>query len=186
MNRGTEGADARRYSRQYQQRLPRRLGGTESVLRFTMADPLDTLDSVNASIDDLEATLDALFSNTLAETEENLLPEQKAKLQVTLSYVIQDLVLSELRPSLYVQLRGSDSRGYEVFLKTKGLDPSKHPVSEELKRVKTYFDKIKEAEDPARRMSPSLLLIQYCICFSNPLSLLSAYRYFDRGSRGGE
>ena len=39
-----------------------------------------------------------------------------------------------------------------VFLKTKGLDPSKHPVSEELKRVKSYFDKIRAAENPVTRM----------------------------------
>ncbi|KAF8323245.1 hypothetical protein DL93DRAFT_2070848 [Clavulina sp. PMI_390] len=96
-----------------------------------MAEPLDIVDSLSSSLDDLEATLEPLLAQTLAQTEENLEPEQTAKLQVLLSYVIQDLVL--------------------VYLKTKGLDPQQHPVSEELRRVKSYFDKIKEAENPATR-----------------------------------
>lgn len=54
-------------------------------------------------------------------------------------------------------LRGSydllNKGNYPVFLKTKGIDHSRHPVGEELKRVKAYFDKIKEAEDPATRES---------------------------------
>lgn len=64
-----------------------------------MADPLDTLDSLNSSLDQLEETLEPLFTKTLAQIEGNLEPEQKAKLQVLLTYVIQDLVLSML--SLY-------------------------------------------------------------------------------------
>jgi hypothetical protein len=58
-----------------------------------------------------------------------------------------------------------------VYLKTRGVDPKTHPVVQELvssaiflvrhiishtscppkERVKQYFDKIKEAEDPAKR-----------------------------------
>lgn len=66
-----------------------------------MADPLDTLDSLYSSLDELEDALEPLFAKTLAQTEENLEPEQKAKLQVLLTYVIQDLVLGMSNVSLH-------------------------------------------------------------------------------------
>lgn len=34
-----------------------------------------------------------------------------------------------------------------VYLKTKGMDPSNHPVLSELERVKGYFTKIKAVQD---------------------------------------
>lgn len=68
-----------------------------SPLSFpSMADPIDTIELLSGSIDELEECLEPLFQKTLSQTEENLEPAQKAKLQVLLSYVIQDLVLSML------------------------------------------------------------------------------------------
>lgn len=60
-----------------------------------MADPLDTIESLSDSIGSLEDILEPLFQKTLAQNEENLEPTQKAKLNVLLTYVIQNLVLSE-------------------------------------------------------------------------------------------
>lgn len=67
-----------------------------------MANPLDTLDSLSSSLDELEDMLEPLFAKTLAQTEENLEPEQKAKLQVLLTYVIQDLVLGKSKMHLVI------------------------------------------------------------------------------------
>jgi hypothetical protein len=57
-------------------------------------DPSATLESLEIELDDLEDNLGSLFAKSLAQTEEHLDLAQKAKLQVTLAYVIQDLVCS--------------------------------------------------------------------------------------------
>ena len=59
-----------------------------------MAEPLETLDSLSSSLDEIEILLGPLFQKSLPQTEEDLEPLQKAKLDVLLTYVIQDLVLS--------------------------------------------------------------------------------------------
>lgn len=61
-----------------------------------MASPLDTIEYLSESIGSLEDILEPLFQKTLAQNEENLEPTQKAKLDVLLTYVIQDLVLSKI------------------------------------------------------------------------------------------
>lgn len=114
-----------------------------------MSAPLETLDSLSSSLDEVEDMLEPLFGRSLVQIEEDLEPLQKAKLQVLLSYVIQDLVLSAFEPIMPIVFR--ETLLLLVYLKTKGLDPSKHPVSQELQRVKSYFDKIKDAENPATR-----------------------------------
>ena len=35
-----------------------------------------------------------------------------------------------------------------MYLKTKGIDPSMHPVHAELERVHAYFDKLKKVDTP--------------------------------------
>jgi hypothetical protein len=59
-----------------------------------MSRPLETLDSLSSSLDEIENMLEPLFEKSLTQIEEGLEPLQKAKLQVVLTYVIQDLVLS--------------------------------------------------------------------------------------------
>ncbi|THG99876.1 hypothetical protein EW026_g2567 [Hermanssonia centrifuga] len=88
------------------------------------------LSTLNNSLDELEATLEPLFSQTLPESVVGLEKIQQAKLQVALPYVLYDLVF--------------------IYLKTRGIDPKAHPVIAELDRVRQYFDKIKDAEDPAK------------------------------------
>jgi len=61
-----------------------------------MAEPLETLDLLSSSLDEIEILLGPLFQRSLAQTEESLEPLQRAKLDVLLTYVIQDLVLSAL------------------------------------------------------------------------------------------
>ncbi|CAE7223786.1 unnamed protein product [Rhizoctonia solani] len=98
----------------------------------------EVVDDLASSIDELEDVLAPLLSNSLPELNKQLSsPLDRAKLQVWLSYVLNDLV--------WIQLR------------TKGFNPNNlgagetHDVVGELDRVKSYFAKIKEAENPAKR-----------------------------------
>ncbi|KAI0257250.1 hypothetical protein BJV78DRAFT_1150209 [Lactifluus subvellereus] len=89
------------------------------------------LSALTSSLDDLETGLSTLLSQSLPEVVLDLETIQQAKLQVVVPYLVYDLVF--------------------VYLKTRGLDPKTHPVIAELDRVRQYFDKIKDAEDPAKR-----------------------------------
>ncbi|KAI0684769.1 hypothetical protein BC835DRAFT_1388170 [Cytidiella melzeri] len=89
------------------------------------------ISALEESLDELEAQLEPLFAQTLSETIVGLENIQQAKLQVALPYLVYDLIF--------------------IYLKTKGVDPKTHPVIAELDRVRQYFGKIKDAEDPAKR-----------------------------------
>ncbi|KZT08565.1 uncharacterized protein LAESUDRAFT_648791 [Laetiporus sulphureus 93-53] len=86
---------------------------------------------LNDALDDLEAKLEPLLAQSLPETVVGLERIQQAKLQVALPYLVYDLIF--------------------IYLKTKGVEPKTHPVVEELARIRQYFDKIKDAENPAKR-----------------------------------
>ncbi|KAK7058598.1 hypothetical protein VNI00_002234 [Paramarasmius palmivorus] len=89
------------------------------------------LANLSASLDELDAHLQPLLSQTLPETLLTLEPLQQAKLLTGIPYLVYDLVF--------------------IYLKSRGIDPKTHPVIPELERVKIYFDKIKNAESPATR-----------------------------------
>ncbi|KAF8910068.1 hypothetical protein CPB84DRAFT_1764539, partial [Gymnopilus junonius] len=72
--------------------------------------------------------VEPLFSQTLPETLVGLEPLQQAKLQTVLPYLIYDLVF--------------------IYLKSRGIDPKTHPVISELDRIRGYFEKINNAENP--------------------------------------
>lgn len=88
----------------------------------------------------------------------------KAKLLVTLGYVIEDLVWSQSRPPALARSCPPDALAdrplppgapVAVYLKTKGIQPESHPVVPELQRIKSYFTKIQDAVDPPKRAPPS-------------------------------
>ncbi|KAA1467774.1 C1D-domain-containing protein [Dentipellis sp. KUC8613] len=89
------------------------------------------LAALSKSLDGLESALEPLLSQSLPETVLGLDTIQQAKLQVAIPYVVYDLVF--------------------VYLKTRGIDPKTHPVIAELDRIRQYFDKIKNAENPEKR-----------------------------------
>ncbi|KAL6304885.1 hypothetical protein BKA93DRAFT_252896 [Sparassis latifolia] len=89
------------------------------------------LSLLNGALDDLETELEPLFAQTLPEIVVDLETIQQAKLQVALPYLVYDLVF--------------------IYLRTRGIDPKTHPVIGELDRVRQYFDKLKNAEDPPKR-----------------------------------
>ncbi|KAI0360971.1 C1D-domain-containing protein [Trametes cingulata] len=92
---------------------------------------LAKLDSLNDSLDDLEEKLQPLLAQTLPESLLPLETIQQVKLNVAIPYLVYDLIF--------------------IYLKTRGIDPKTHPVVAELDRVRQYFDKIKNAEDPEKR-----------------------------------
>ncbi|KAI0364081.1 C1D-domain-containing protein [Pilatotrama ljubarskyi] len=92
---------------------------------------LAKLDSLNDSLDDLEEKLEPLLAQTLPESLLPLETIQQVKLNVAIPYLVYDLIF--------------------IYLKTRGIDPKTHPVVAELDRVRQYFDKIKNAEDPEKR-----------------------------------
>ncbi|KAI0714939.1 Sas10/Utp3/C1D family-domain-containing protein [Earliella scabrosa] len=92
---------------------------------------LTKLATLNDSLDDLEDRLEPLLSQTLPESLLPLETIQQVKLNVALPYLVYDLIF--------------------IYLKTRGIDPKTHPVVGELDRVRQYFDKIKNAEDPEKR-----------------------------------
>ncbi|KAG8724141.1 hypothetical protein FRC09_000099 [Ceratobasidium sp. 395] len=98
----------------------------------------DKVDDLVSSIDELEEVLKPLLETPLSKLNTQLsAPLDRAKLQTWLSYVLNDLVW--------------------IYLRTRGINPSHtdsgepHDVVAELDRVKEYFAKIKEAENPAKR-----------------------------------
>jgi exosome complex protein LRP1 len=86
----------------------------------------DHLDDLSSQIDALTTALSPLTSQPLLTTASTLPLLDKAKLYILLSYAIESLLYSSLL--------------------TAGLDAKAHPVFAELARLKTYFQKLKDAE----------------------------------------
>merc|ERR1712195_126857 len=104
----------------------------EKARTAEMADEDESLEAVaqlDACLSDVESQLRPLFSKPLKELQAGLPPLEAAKLNVVGAYAINTL--------------------FYIFLKTQGVDPTKHPVKAELERVKTYFKKIRETAQGA-------------------------------------
>ncbi|KAJ3789974.1 Sas10/Utp3/C1D family-domain-containing protein [Lentinula aff. detonsa] len=88
---------------------------------------------LSSSLDEVEAAIAPLLSGeqTLPEILLTFEPLEQAKLQTVLPYLVYDLIF--------------------IYLRTRGIDPKSHPVVTELERVRQYFEKIKNAENPAVR-----------------------------------
>lgn len=112
--------------------------------------PLPTLQALSASFTELSTILQPLLahnyealntalqanSSASASTQTDAADKgvdelhgrlDAARMQVSVAYVLMDLVW--------------------ILLKTKGVDPTNHPVMQELERVKSYFGKIKRVQD---------------------------------------
>jgi exosome complex protein LRP1 len=95
----------------------------------------ELLDELSDKIDNLEATVQPLTkTGNLNEYAETLPLLDRAKLYTTTAYAIESLLYNHLR------LAGEDAKN--------------HPVMTELNRVKQYFEKIKDAENPGRDRRP--------------------------------
>ncbi|SPO20256.1 related to LRP1 - nuclear exosome-associated nucleic acid binding protein [Ustilago trichophora] len=104
--------------------------------------PLPTLQALSSSFTELNSILQPLLSHEYTQlnsalqsnssTADKLEDElhgrlDAARMQVSVAYVLMDLVW--------------------ILLKTKGVDPTNHPVMQELERVKSYFGKIKRVQE---------------------------------------
>ncbi|GAA5937145.1 Sas10/Utp3/C1D family protein [Sporobolomyces koalae] len=104
-----------------------------------MADPalLQTLSNLSSEIGSLETALEPLlqtpFADLVAQHQDD--PLAKAKLNVLVSYAVHDLIW--------------------VYLKTSGVDPTNHPVMQEIERLKGYFVKLKSAESGQEPPAPT-------------------------------
>ncbi|SNX81908.1 related to LRP1 - nuclear exosome-associated nucleic acid binding protein [Melanopsichium pennsylvanicum] len=88
----------------------------------------------NQTYEQLNAALQANSSKSATTSTQNSTSDDElhgrldaARMQVSVAYVLMDLVW--------------------ILLKTKGVDPTNHPVMQELERVKSYFGKIKHVQD---------------------------------------
>lgn len=96
------------------------------------SDVKELADDMSGSIDDLETALAPLLNASLSASTSKLPLLDKAKLYVVATYAIDSVLFS------YLRLNG-----------TKMQD---HPVAQEIMRVRSYFNKIKEVEmGPAQR-----------------------------------
>lgn len=148
-----------------------------------------TLDKL---LDDFDGQLDDLLAKSLPETLLGLDTLQQAKLQVTIPYLVYDLVMSASL-SLSSPEFSLTEDATQVYLKTKGIDPRTHPVFRELvryscptltfshstqlpgsqERVKEYIEKVSKAEkreSEQRSYSPPTCRLSKC---SNSLFLFS-------------
>ncbi|BGP24068.1 exosome complex protein LRP1 [Rhodotorula toruloides] len=93
---------------------------------MTDIDPSATLTTLSASLNSLETAVEPLLAKPFDEVLADQDPLVQARLQVLTSYMVHDLIW--------------------VYLKTAGIEPSTHPVMQEIERLKGYFGKLKSAE----------------------------------------
>eukprot|EP00658_Telonema_sp_P-2_P053599 TRINITY_DN4217_c0_g1_i5.p1 TRINITY_DN4217_c0_g1~~TRINITY_DN4217_c0_g1_i5.p1 ORF type:complete len:199 (-),score=72.29 TRINITY_DN4217_c0_g1_i5:263-859(-) len=79
---------------------------------------------LDAALGDVEHQLGPLLNKPLKELASELPALEAAKLHVVGAFAINTL--------------------FYVFLKTQGVDPTTHPVKQEMDRVKAYFKKIRQ------------------------------------------
>ncbi|KAI9274610.1 hypothetical protein BDA99DRAFT_498017 [Phascolomyces articulosus] len=90
--------------------------------------------ALKSRIDLIQKHLDPILAGPLSETYGQLPTNEKAQFEVLLSYTLNTLC--------------------HIYLKTYGVDPIDHQVTNELRRIKQYIEKIKAAEGrgPKRTM----------------------------------
>ncbi|KFY78821.1 hypothetical protein V499_02066 [Pseudogymnoascus sp. VKM F-103] len=103
----------------------------------TATDILSLLEQLDDEIDDLEDSLAPVLETGISDTASKLPLLDKAKLYVLVTYAVESILFS--------------------YLRLNGVKAREHPVFLELTRVKQYFDKLKEAENPTPKQ-PGLAL----------------------------
>ena len=118
-----------------------------------MSDPGASSSALLAALPALEASLGKLKTKPWTETTEGLESLDRAKMNVLMSYAINDLIWGKSRASLFLSSLAPIPRMWltTVYLKLKGVDPATHEVTAELDRIKKYYTKIKQVEEPETR-----------------------------------
>ncbi|KAI5867432.1 Sas10/Utp3/C1D family-domain-containing protein [Durotheca rogersii] len=91
------------------------------------ADITPRLEELDDELDNLEEALQPILHN-VSDVASKLPLLDKAKLYVLVTYSIESILFSSLR--------------------LNGVNPKEHPVFRELTRVRQYFEKIKDVENP--------------------------------------
>lgn len=88
--------------------------------------------NLSRSLDDLETNIEPLLAQTLPEALVGLGSIQQAKLQITIPYLVYDLIFSAFtvvaRPFIDILIHITSP----VYFKTRGIDPKSQPVFSEL------------------------------------------------------
>ena len=82
--------------------------------------------SISTQLDGVRAHIAPLLKLPIQSTMTSLDPMERARLQVALGFAVNAL--------------------FFIWLKSRGENPSEHPVKKELDRIRTYLKKIKSAE----------------------------------------
>ncbi|KAH6648695.1 Sas10/Utp3/C1D family-domain-containing protein [Truncatella angustata] len=93
------------------------------------------LERLDGEIDDLEDALEPLLAS-LPEVASKLPLLDKSKLYVLVAYALESMIFSSLR--------------------LNGVNAKEHPIFKELTRVRQYFEKIKNIENPPPKPDQSL------------------------------
>lgn len=83
-----------------------------------------------AALHNVETHLEPLFGKSVPEVARKLAPLENAELQVGLAYTVASL--------------------YFCHLLTQGVDPSEHPIRQELDRIQLYFKKVRTTAEEVR------------------------------------
>jgi exosome complex protein LRP1 len=92
------------------------------------ADPAATLAALRSSLTSVEETLGPLLEKKWNDTTASLSTMDRAKMDILVSYAINDLIWGKLLNLLQMRSCANGS----VYLKMKGVDPATHEVSAEL------------------------------------------------------
>lgn len=97
---------------------------------------LEKVEDLEDSLENLQELLEPLLNSSLNAASRKLPLLDRAKLNVTVVYAIESLLFS--------------------YLRINGVDAKEHAVFKELSRVRSYFDKLKEADEKQKK--PTLVL----------------------------
>ncbi|KFQ10445.1 Nuclear nucleic acid-binding protein C1D, partial [Leptosomus discolor] len=87
----------------------------------------DYLAAFEKSLDSVDEMLKTMMSVSRSELLQKLDPLEQAKLDLVSVYTLNSM--------------------FWVYLATQGINPKKHPVKQELERIRTYMNKVKEIAD---------------------------------------
>ncbi|WFD25434.1 hypothetical protein MNAN1_000394b [Malassezia nana] len=111
----------------------------------TVGDPSGIISKLEKELDVVDQSVKSAFDRPLADILKDLeAKDAMARAQdanVPLHHRLS--AAKTLVSALYVYLDV-----IWMYLKSKGVDPSTHPVHRELERVQAYFSKLKETENP--------------------------------------
>ncbi|KAK9420935.1 putative Sas10/Utp3/C1D family-domain-containing protein [Seiridium unicorne] len=117
-----------------------------------VTDIVPQLERLDGEIDDLEEVLESLLGS-LPEVASKLPLLDKSKLYVLVAYALESMIFCKIyEPTA----RKRDLTTTIASLRLNGVNAKEHPIFKELARVRQYFEKIKNIENPPPKPDQSL------------------------------